>query len=547
MVILQFNKLIRNKWVWGVFAVAVSAAFCFDDLFTTRQREERQIGEAGKLAGVSVKASVFNEIADEVRGFGQNRDWRRKSWEVNRQAWEIYAMLDVAEANGLTATDKEVAEAIRRERSFQGANGFNFDVYQRVLAENSLTPERFEAFLKRRLTMVKLGEAVLAGAASWASPMELDQAVNDMTDAYTIQVARFEQDAKKAAAVKIDDAGVKKWYEEHVKELALPERAKLRFVKFDATKPELLAKMTVTEDEMRDRYDVTTDRYTSTDTNGVETVKAFDEVKGEIEAELRQIAAVQCLETNLNRRAYGVKAAAGASRLDEIAKEEGLQVATSDWFATDGSQKQGFTRSPSQICPGSENFLEAVAELDPESEDLRYGIVLSPKTVWLVERAALSPAHEPTFEEAKEIVRPRALEAAKADAFKRDVEAVIAKGAAEVLKAKNVSTNMTFAICDLSAGAFPDQTVILRATSKLSKGQVSGFNQTGLGKALVVVCQDRQPGDAAKAMVFRAQVRADVEMLQRRQIPEAWQKWNLDQLGFEPGEGASVTVTTEEE
>ena len=32
MVILQFNRLIRNKWIWGVFAVAISAFFAFDFL-----------------------------------------------------------------------------------------------------------------------------------------------------------------------------------------------------------------------------------------------------------------------------------------------------------------------------------------------------------------------------------------------------------------------------------------------------------------------------------------------------------------------------------
>ena len=30
MVILQFNKLIRNKWLWGVFAIIVGGAFAFD-------------------------------------------------------------------------------------------------------------------------------------------------------------------------------------------------------------------------------------------------------------------------------------------------------------------------------------------------------------------------------------------------------------------------------------------------------------------------------------------------------------------------------------
>ena len=31
MVIQKFNNLIRNKWVWGVFALAVSAIFVLPD------------------------------------------------------------------------------------------------------------------------------------------------------------------------------------------------------------------------------------------------------------------------------------------------------------------------------------------------------------------------------------------------------------------------------------------------------------------------------------------------------------------------------------
>ena len=49
MVILQFNKLIRNKWVWGAFAVVVSAAFCFDDLFTSRSSDDPVSSDAGTL------------------------------------------------------------------------------------------------------------------------------------------------------------------------------------------------------------------------------------------------------------------------------------------------------------------------------------------------------------------------------------------------------------------------------------------------------------------------------------------------------------------
>ena len=368
-----------------------------------------------------------------------------------------------------------------------------------------------------------------------------------MTDSYTVRVARFKQDKAEAEAVKLDDEGLKKWYDENAKSLELPERTKLRMVRFDAAASNALAAVTVTEDALRDHYDVTVDKYTTTDTNGVETVKKFDDVRAEVEKEVRLIESVQCLVTNLTSRVYGVKAAEGKSRLDEIAAESGEKVETSDWFALDGNYKDGFMKRTSQICPGAQSFEEVVAELDSSSEDLRYGVVASDKEVWLVEKAETSEAHVPTFDEAKEIVRPRALAAAKADAFKAKVEAIAKKGVKAVLESGNVSTNITFAVCDVKSGEFPDQNAIMGAVMKLRKGEVSDFTPLGTGRALLVVCEDRVPGDAAKAQIWKLQVRSEVESLQRRQIPESWKKWNLDRLGFEPGEGASIVDAEIEE
>ena len=550
MVILQFNKLIRNKWIWGVFAIVVGGAFAFDFLVDDLLRDDKgdrgDASSVGTLGGENVPASLFRDITEELRGFGQNRDWRRKSSEVNREAWEICAMLEAARRNGLEATDAEVAKAIRSDRSFQKNGQFSFALYQGLLRENSLTPERFEQFLKRRLTMSKIAESG-AGSAVWASPMEVEQAVNDMTDSFTVKVARFAEDKKEADAVKLDEEGLRKWYDEHAKSLELPERIKLRMVAFDATDTNVLAKMVVSEDALRDHYDVTVDKYTSTDTNGVETVKKFEEVRDLVDKEVRQVEAVEYFVTNLNSRVYGVPAAEGKSRLDEIAAEEGRKVVTTDWFAPDGTFKEGFMKRAYQICPGAQTLNEVVAELDSDSEDLRYGVVRSDRTVWLVEKVETSPAHVPTFEEAKEIVRPRALDAAKADAFKAKVESVAKKGVDAVLASGNVSTNITFAVCDLNSGAFPDQNAIAGAAIKLRKGEISEFTSTGKGRGLLVVCEDRVPGDAAKAQIWKLQVRGSAEALQRRQIPEAWQKWNLERLGFETGDGSSVVDAEEEE
>lgn len=551
MVIHQFNKLIRNRWLWGAFAIAISAFFAFDFLIADLGSESRAetSGDAGTLAGKSVDGKLFAALAEEARGFGRSRDWQMKQGDVNRQAWENYAALLVAGKAGVEATDAEVQAIIRRDPSFQQNGGFSFALYQRALRDNGLTPERFEAFLKRRVTLMRLGQAVL-GSAAWTSPMELDQAVADMTDTFTVKVATFTQSKKDADAVKVDDKALKAWFEKNQKSLELPERTKIRFVKFDATNKDLLARMTVTEDEMRDRYDVTIDKYTSTDTNGVETVKKFEDVKAGIEKELRQIAAVQCLETNLNVRAYAQKAAKGSSRLDEIAKEEGLKVQTSDWFALDGGYQEGFMKRTYQICPGAKGFSEAVAELDTLSEDLRYAVVSSANAVWLIEKAETSPKHVPTFDEAKKAIGPRALRDAKADAFKAQVEAIAKKGAKAVEAVKGVSTNLTFTVSDLRQGTdsgIENAMAVARAAMKLKKGEVSEFTLTSPGHALLVVCEDRTAGDAAKAMVLRSQIRDELAMLQQRQIPESWRKWNLERLGFETGEISSVENPEEEE
>lgn len=549
MVIQKFNKLIRNKWIWGVFAVAISAFFAFDFLIADLNAPSERGGGsgAGTIAGEKVDAALFEALADDVRGIGRNRDWKTDQSEVNRAAWENYAALLVAERAGISVSDEEVSEMIRRDPSFQQNGAFSFQLYKALLADNSITPERFEASLKRRVALARLAQSVL-GAAAWCSPMELDQAVADMTDTYTVRVASFRQERKDAEAVKLDDEGLRKWYDANTNSIALPERFKLRMVRYDATATNVLAKMTVTEDEMRDRYDVTSDKYTVTDTNGVERVKDFEEVKDRIERELRQIAAIEFFRTNLNARAYGAKAADGASRLDEIAKEDGQKVETTGFISVEGPQVDGFMTRTSLLFPGAENLDETLAELDSSSEDLRYGVIASDRTVWLVEKDEVSPAHVPTFEEAKDAIRPRALRDARAEAFKASVEALAAKGTNELFAAaKEVTTNLTFSVTDLRQGEFDDQLSVVRASMKTMKGELSEFTPTSPSRGIVVYCVDRVPGDAAKAMLVKSQVRGEVSSLQLRQVPDAWKKWNLERMGFEPGERTSVERAETEE
>ena len=518
MVILQFNKFIRNKWAWGAVAVLFCVMFVGVDLVSTLTREEREVKrDAGELGGEPIDAQLMQACLNDVRGYGRNRADLTDA-EAEAKAYEAYAAIRTAEKNGVKISDAAVAEAVHG--MFGGAANFNFERYrQLVVGELGLTPEQFEDYLRRQM-MVREGiQRTLVDATVWTSPMELDQAIDDATDVFTVKVARFRQDKESADAVTVDEAGLKKWYDDHVKKLALPDLCKVRFVKFDATDADVLAKMTVNTNEIWDLYDQYKDeRYTSTDTNGVETVKSYDEVKDELEKELRQIAAVEFYETNLARRAYANWAEGedrSVSRLETIAAADGKTVEESGWFALDGSYHEGFTVRSTSVCPGARGFAEAVAELDPEVEDLRYGVVSSDRSVWLLERAAFSAAHTPSFEEAKGKIDAQALRDAKADAFKAEVEAIAAQGVEAVLATKDVSTNLTFAVSELASGAFPDQRAIAGAAMKTRKGEVSEFTLTGTGRALLVVCEDRVPGDAVKATLMRAQLRDQVAGDQR--------------------------------
>ena len=562
MVIDKFNRLIRNKWVWGVFAIAISVFFAFDFLFTGRDDEGRSSGAAGLLNGKDISSARFRDLVDDVRGFGRQRDNGRTNAEVNREAWETAAALAVADSLHMTASDAEVREAIRRDRSFQSEKGgFNYQMYSMLLRENGFTEERFEAFLKRRLTLQKLSQVVL-GSAAWVSPAELEGAINDVTDKFTVRVATFQH--KDAASVKLDDAGLEAYYKDNTNSVALPDLVTVKYVKFQADAPARLAQFKITDDEMHDHYDATSSRFETTvkGTNGVETTvtKKFEEVKPQLEKELQLIASLEAYRTNLLFRVYpqDAKPDDKADRLVKIAGEEKAEVKTSPLFSMDGGKfVKGFMTRPATIAPGCSGFAAAVAELDPDSEDLRYGVVAGTNAVYLIERASFVKAHVPTFAEAKEHIRADALADARAKAFKAQVEKTRALVAAELAKGKpldakmfgdaNVTTSMTFSVSSIGYGAFPNSTYVAPATMKLSKGQLSDFIKTALPtQGLLVYVEKREPGDAAQAQMVRAQLRDELSRFAGMSLASNWNAWNLKRMGFTTTATSSVEEAEDE-
>ncbi len=552
MVILQFNRLIRNKWIWGVFAVAISAFFAFDFLIADLRggNEGRDSGEAGILGDRELAMSEFRALQEDARGIGRQRDRNLSNAEVNRLAWEAAAALDIAKTLRLTATDEEVRQAVLREFRDPSSGAFNMAVYERILRENGLTPEMFEAYMKRRITLMKLRGVVL-GSSRWVAPSELDGALNDVTDKLTVKIAYFVD--KDASKVTIDDKGIEAYYKENTNSIALPDTMTVRYIKYQADAPERLAQFKPSDDELHDHYDATSSRFETSTTNGVVT-KKFEEVKGILEKELQLIASLEAYRTNLLFRAYPPDAPADekASRLDKIAAEDKAKVLTSPRFTATGSFVSGFMQRPETFAPGCPGFAAAAAELDAESADLRYGVVAGTNAVYILERVASKDdaAHVPSFAEAKEIIRPRALADARAKAFKEAVEKKRALAAAELAKGKpfdaktiaadNVTTSITFTVVSAGIGAFPDSRQIAPAAMKLEKGKISDFLVTANpSRGMLVYMENRAPGDAADAQMMRSQLRDQLAGMESAILGDNWNKWNLERMGYEANSATS--------
>ena len=553
MVIHHFNRIIRNKWVWGVFAVLISAFFAFDFIFDGRS-DARGSDGAGKLGDEKVPGAKFEEVRADVLAemrFQYGREVPIKSAQLNEEVWSRLAMLKVAEDLKMTATDDQVREAIRR--NFQDESGvFNSMRYQEVCARLGWPSERFEAFFRRQLTLMPVQR--VAATANWVSPLELSSAVRDATDKVTVRVARFQH--KNADAIKLDDAALKTYYESHTNSLALPELKVIRYIKVPADDAESLKKVEVTDDDLHARFDETSDRY---GTNAFETVKA------QVERELRLEKAVEAAVDALYARVCPPDGAAddGVDRLGQLARAEKLEVKTSRPFSLSGERVvPGFMVEASTVLPDAQDFLITVSELDPDEPSAHYRAIAGSNAVYVVGLATnlCTEPRVPSFEEIKDnaSVRSDALADLKAQDFKKAVDKVRDAVKADLAKRKdgkldpkvfgdaNVSTSITFvAQSAMRSGAFPDAYAVVPAAVRLAKGELSELVPTGLaGRGLVVYVEDRQPGDAIAAS---SQTR---EMMSRSQTGLAVQSWNesnMARLGVQPADWTSMKEQKDED
>jgi peptidyl-prolyl cis-trans isomerase D len=109
--------------------------------------------------------------------------------QVLEQMIRRILVLQYADRHGIAVTPEELREEIQRFPAFGGKEGFTRQRYLQVLQVNRLTPERFEADLRRELLERKV-DALIRGAVR-VSDEEVREGFRQLNRRLTVEVAQL--------------------------------------------------------------------------------------------------------------------------------------------------------------------------------------------------------------------------------------------------------------------------------------------------------------------------------------------------------------------
>jgi len=153
----------------------------------------------------------------------------------------------------LLATDAQLARALLEDPTIAALRNpdgsLDTQAYRTLLGVQGLTPEGFEAGLRRDLSKTQVMGGITASA--FATAAQVQQALDALEQQREVQVARFDA-AAYAAQVQPSEADLQAWYAANTEQFRQSEAASVEYVLLDL--PAVEASIAVTEDEAREHY-----------------------------------------------------------------------------------------------------------------------------------------------------------------------------------------------------------------------------------------------------------------------------------------------------
>jgi len=159
-------------------------------------------------------------------------------------------LVERAKSEGLVVPDDHVAQVIGGIEAFQDGGKFDKKRYEAVLTNQNLSPLMFEARLRDELLGQQMQDAYAQNGFSANRVADNVIRLNEQQRIVRVSQVLFQP---YMAQAKVDEAALRKYYEQNPIEFHVQEQAKVEYVTLSADN--LLAKVAVDKDDVRKFYD----------------------------------------------------------------------------------------------------------------------------------------------------------------------------------------------------------------------------------------------------------------------------------------------------
>lgn len=542
MLITKFNALIRNRFVWGIFAVLISITMV--GFFTDIEGCSPKAGgpdTVGTLDGEPVSYRALQRARSHIllrirlaggQDFSLTPEMDRL---VNREAWKRLATLQLAEQNGLVAADREVAAALHRDTMFQENGVFSRDRYGQFLQllgnQFGLFPAQFEDYMREELTIDKVRRSV--AAATWAAPYDVDRLVRNFADSLTIAYTETPR-ASLTRGVSVTEEQVRAFYEAHPDRFAIPDKMQAAYVAFPFA--DYTASVTVTPESVTNYYADHLNDYFTTNADGSPLALKLEEVEDSIREAL--------VAESGRDLAYEDAARFSDSLYDRSAE-------TNFFYAAAGAigRKPALTRffseeeSLEELGVGPD-FNRTAFALTPDKDAAFSEPVLGSNAVYVLAYERLQPARMPPFDEVRDPAHALALADARARTLQEKSTTLVAavreslrSGASfgEALKAAGLSDEVKQA-GPFTAHTTPDEldhARLITAIIPLEPGEITDLIPTERNTLFLAQVVARAPGETGVLDPIRNQIRSSLNRRHAQLLVSDWEEDLLRQKGYQ--------------
>ncbi len=532
MFITKFNKMIKNRILWGAFAIIVCIAFIGAySMGGGSQKTERL---AGRMNGHDVSMDEFNRAILFTMELRQPRQLGPEMQRlVREETWKRLAALQVAEEMGLQTSAREMETFKRRDPNFQENGEFSQRKFEQLARQRNIPVRLYEDYLQEQITLAKLSD--LFQTSVWISPVEADRKLRNFTDERTVKCALFEADKLKDD-IDLSEKEVEEFYNQNKEFFKSPEKVSVKYVSFPYSA--MLDQAEVLDVDLETYYTDNPELYTKTNAAGEETEIPFEEVKDDIREILRKEEAAYLAYRKADEfvsRLTPSNPSDEVPSFTKLAEAEAVSVSTTELFGA-GSNPAAITNNP--------EFTAVAFALEPEIPMRSFSDPVSGKdAVYVLSANTRQPESVPDLEEIFDEVREVAAKRKQQEAFWESINEIKEKTADLIEENKdfesviaemggNITTTLTFSAYSEKTPDYDYFRSVLENTLTLNAGALSNPIRVPEG-ALLAYVSSREPGNVQAMENARTEIRNMVSRYRAEGVMQDWKDYIMGKTDIE--------------